>query len=135
MWSVVISFVIALGLVINHLVHGWGCWGLQPGGRISAHLYFLQLIVAGVATVRALSLLFRERCPGWLFASVFVALLAIVTAALYVTDGWVINTSIHLQGPENLIPFGAASATAILGGLTSCWALGQRRPDIRCSDV
>ncbi len=117
--SIVITVLIGMGLAWNHHVHGWGCWGVQPGGHASDQLDVLQLLVATVVCVHAIVCLLRGRYPGsvWIVVVVLMSLAGMI--GLHVTDGWTIGTSIHFQGPENLIPFGAASVTAIVGGVAS----------------
>lgn len=116
MWTIRISYLILLALAVNHLIYGFGCWGLQPGGPFSADLYLLQIVVAVIATPLACHSLIKSKPPSWglLLATLGVALtIAIGTFCL---SGWWIFTSAHFQGNEKLLPFFSASAAALIAG-------------------
>jgi hypothetical protein len=116
MWSIVTTAAILVALAANHLANGLGCWGLQPGGRNSMFLYLLQIAVAAVAGVHALGRLARTSVPRrYALAGLLLAAVASV-GALYGLRGWRILTSLHNMGAENLLPFLAASFSALLAG-------------------
>jgi hypothetical protein len=116
MWSIVTTAAILVALAANHVVNGPGCWGLQPGGRNSMLLYLLQMTVAAAAGVHALGLLARTSAPRRnALAGLLLAAVASV-GALYGLRGWCILTSLHNMGAENLLPFLAASFSALLAG-------------------
>ena len=117
MWSIIGSTLIAAALVANHLVHGWGCWGLQPGGPVSARLYALQILLALLTCVYAYIHLLQGKFPGGRILLIILTFCLISMATLFATRGTVVFTSVHFQGPENLLPFAASSATAIWGGI------------------
>lgn len=116
-WCIGLSIATAVGLLINHLVHGAGCWGAQPGGHLSAGLYFLQCLVAVAAGATAAFFHFRDPGTGGWLRGILALGAVIGTGILFYTDGWDIYTTIHGQGMENLIPFGAACLAGIYGGI------------------
>ncbi len=116
MKSVIISLGILVALAINHAVHGLGCWGLQPGGRFSSLLYWFQAIVAVVGLVWVCYRVIKGRERRRFVVAACIGLLAAGAIVAYVGIGWRIDTSIHNQGPENLIPFCLVSLVAITTG-------------------
>lgn len=122
------TLLILLMLAINHAVHGFGCWGLQPGGRTSGYLYLAQLLLSAYAVLYTLTRAVRAASPrNILFASAALGL-SVVRWALMDAYGWQMHTSIHNQGAENLLPFFINSAVAIAVGIQ---ILTGPRPEIR----
>lgn len=120
-WSTGIVVAVAVAIVINHLVYGFGCWGLQSGGRNSARLYFLLCLLALLTCGVAAWIHFRrEDRSGWLRALAVIGA-AVAAGILFYTDGWTTFTSIHHQGMEKLVPVGAAWLAALYGGLSCRW--------------
>ncbi len=103
--------VLALAELLVHIVYGWGCWGLQPGGKANM-LIVMGFSVLLVATTFLALFSAGSRSRLLLRAGVAAAGLAI-SAAAYGTVGWRLFTSIHHQGPENLLLVGALSAATI----------------------
>jgi uncharacterized MAPEG superfamily protein len=109
------TFLILVGLALNHAWHGVGCWGYQPGGRLSSNLYFAQTLVSIYAIYVTLCLVARDysiRNLMFGIAAIGTSTLAIVL----VSQSWM-HTSVHNQGIENLPPFLANSLIAILVGV------------------
>ncbi len=101
-----------------HIIYGWGCWGLQAGGPINSLLVPVMTVVflatAVSVMISANSILrFLIRAFTLLLASAFI-----ITA--YVHTGWRIFTSIHNQGPENLLLI-AAINVGVLVLIASLW--------------
>jgi hypothetical protein len=113
MWSILASYLILAALVINHLIFGFGCWGFQPGGRISSLLYSLQILIAGIVSVSLFILIIRERHGHWRRDLLVTTISVVAIAGSLFGFGWRAFTSIHFQGPENLIPFLIASFMTI----------------------
>ena len=113
MWSISATYLILAALVINHLFFGFGCWGFQPGGGISSLLYSLQILIAGIVSILLLILIVRERHAQWRRDLVVTTISIIAIAGSLIGFGWRAFTSIHFQGPENLIPFLIASFMTI----------------------
>ena len=116
MWSILISCLILLALAANHLIYGFGCWGLQPGGPISAKLYEFQLAVAVVATLLAAYSLLKIKPARWERQMGIIGIALIGAVAIFYSGGWRVFTSMHHQGPENLLLFLSATASAIIAG-------------------
>jgi len=112
-------------LALNHTIHGPGCWGLQPGGRWSATLFNIQVLVSALAICWSLYRVFWAR--GRIkFTVVAIAYLAAIAAAFsYMKVGWRMHTSIHGQGIENLPTFLLVSLVAIILGAYK-WSLRGR---------
>ena len=116
MWSICLSCMIVAALTVNHLIHGFGCWGFARGGHFSADLYGLQILVAAIATILGSYSILRIRPPRWHYILAWIWSLFIVAIALFFYRGWQIFSSIHYQGAENLLPFITASLSAIVAG-------------------
>ena len=52
----------------------------------------------------------------WLAHIVILVVCSLGVVVLFKTEGWTAFTSLHFQGPENLLPFLGASFTSILSG-------------------
>jgi hypothetical protein len=113
MWPITVSILILIALGMNHLIHGFGCWGFQAGGRFSSFLYSTQIVIAGFSAVSLYIIILRERHDQWLKDLVVATLLIFAVPASFFTIGYVAFTSIHFQGPENLIPFLIATYVTI----------------------
>jgi hypothetical protein len=108
--------MIVAALTVNHLIHGFGCWGFARGGHFSADLYGLQILVAAIAMILGSYSILRIRPPRWPYILSWIWSLFIVAIALFFYRGWQIFSSIHYQGSENLLPFITASLSAIVAG-------------------
>lgn len=79
-------------------------------------LYYIQLLIAIVAVSHAGVILLRRKPAGWQKYLTVLGAGAAGTTVFFILIGWRINTTVHRQGPENLIPFLAASFTALTAG-------------------
>jgi len=113
MWSIFATYLILVILVVNHLIYGFGCWGLQPGGFVSSLLYSLQIFIAGIVSVSLIILVVRKRHERWRRDLIVIVVSVFAIAGSFQVIGWRAFTSIHFQGPENLIPFVIASLMTI----------------------
>jgi len=111
-----ITVLLIAVLGINHLVHGFGCWGFQPGGRASATIYDLQIVTAAIGVLWLLTALARRTVPCDPLRIRAIALLVFASVATYMRFGWAAHTSIHHQGAENLVAFLTVAATTYLVG-------------------
>ncbi|MGI8978810.1 MAG: hypothetical protein ACR2FY_06265 [Pirellulaceae bacterium] len=104
-------------LAINRAVHGFGCWGYQPGGPISGMLFDLQATLSLAAFTWLIYRVYVAKDTGRLIA--FALALATTLAAMvaYQTTGSQLHTSIHGQGPENLPTFFLVSAVSLVIGI------------------
>ena len=105
MLLIVATLALMLAMTANHLVHGTGCWGLQPGGMNSRYIYDSQIILAIFGFVwLVISVATRSTKSKPLQLAVILVLGA---ASIYTfsTHGWTYRTSIHKLGPENLIAY------------------------------
>jgi hypothetical protein len=116
MWAIRTSSFVLIALAMNHLIHGFGCWGLQPGGRFSALLCFPQLAVAAGAMIGACRCLFKFRPPNWGWLIGLVGVVSTAAFVLFYQRGLNLFSSAHFQGIENLAPFLSASASAMIAG-------------------
>jgi len=111
-----ITLLLVAAIAVNHIVHGFGCWGLQPGGPTSAMTYDFQILTAVIGILWLLSALIRRTVPCdalRLFAIGFFALLSVL---LFMLFGWTAHTSIHHLGAENLVAYLTVAATTYLVG-------------------
>ena len=117
-YYVVIGALVGLDLLeaVVHLVYGRGCWGLQPGGKSSMHIAEGLAVTFVIAAAMSLTsagggLLLAKRLTG--------AVLGLgIIIATYVLRGWTMFTSLHNQGPENLLMLGALNAGIVCVLLT-----------------
>ena len=109
------TFLVLLAMALNHVRHGSGCWGLQPGGTISSNFYLLQALISLYAVILALRLFVLEmNIHNTLF---MCATLAISAIAVILISNSPMHTSVHNQGPENLAPFLSNALVAIIVGI------------------
>lgn len=120
------TFLILIGLALNHAWHGMGCWGYQPGGEISSLLYYAQSLASIYAIIGTAVYCFRDLSIRNLMFAATAMLMGIV--AFYLISHSSMNTSVHNQGPENLIPFFANSLVAIIVGIQ---VMTEPKPPIR----
>ncbi|WP_264490670.1 hypothetical protein [Luteolibacter arcticus] len=125
MWIVRASLLLAVALVVNHLLHGWDCWGRRPGGWISMGLYAGQLAVAGIGSVVAMERVRREGLPGGSRAALRIAVFAAVAAVAFFLGGWMAFTSARYQQPYVLLAFGAAWVSGMVAG--AAWESARRQ--------
>jgi hypothetical protein len=111
-----ITAILVAALVINHAVHGLGCWGLQPGGPISAMIYDVQILTCVVGVLWLIGALSRKTVPHDTLQIVGIGFFVLASVGLYMVFGWRAHTSIHRQGPENLIAYLTVAATTYLVG-------------------
>lgn len=111
-----ITILLIASIAINHLVHGFGCWGLQPGGPTSAMIYDLQILTAVLGVLWLLSALSRRTVPYDALRLSAIAFFAFASVATFMLFGWAAHTSIHHQGAENLVAYLTVAATTYLVG-------------------
>ena len=113
---IVITLFLAAALAINHAVHGEGCWGLQPGGAVSATIYDVQFIISvtGAAWLTVASL-YKTIPQNWLRLSV-IGCFVLASVASFMVFGWRIGSSVQNQGAENWLAYITAAATTYLIG-------------------
>ncbi|GMU21337.1 MAG: hypothetical protein AMXMBFR13_14300 [Phycisphaerae bacterium] len=117
MYAIVATIAILVTGGLVHAKYGLGCWGLQPGGRWMANLFWLQTAVSLAALAHSAVIVLRQRT--WVGASFTLFALVLAAAAVwqYWRRGWRMDTSIHNQGPENLPTFLLASSVAVVCGV------------------
>ena len=120
------TVLILFGLALNHAWHGTGCWGLQPGGKISSNLYFAQALFSIYAVFVTLRIFAREIVIRNLLFS--IGTVAMGTVAILLISNSYMHTSAHHQGMENLAPFFSNSLVAIIVGIQ---VITQPKPAIR----
>jgi hypothetical protein len=111
------SIVLGLAMVVNHLWHGWACWGFRPGGFISMWIYAAQLAVAGIGSVVAIRRVMREDLPDATRAAMRIAMYAVVAGLVFFLGGGVAFTSAHYQFPYTTIAFFAAWVSGMVAGV------------------
>lgn len=116
MFFVVVTAGLVVALAINHLVYGFGCWGFQPGGKTSGCIYELQILVALLGIGWLAVNLACGKIPPKPIRLLLVGLLAAVSLIMYFATGYTISTSIHYQGPENLLAFFPVAFTSLVVG-------------------
>lgn len=133
-FNVLPTIIILVLLAGNHLVHGTGCWGFQPGGRLSALLYDIQVLLSGGMLILGVYMLFRNH-DRMRFPIIGVTLL---TAALAVyafkTTGYRMYSSAHYQGIEKLPTFFLTSAVALIIGFYRIRLKRERLPKRKTGD-
>lgn len=115
-------------LAVNHAVHGFGCWGYQPGGPISGMLFDLQATLALAAFTWLIYRVYVAKDTGRLIALALALAAALAAMAAYQSTGFQLHTSIHGQGPENLPTFFLVSAVSLVIGIYRWKIVG---PDLR----
>lgn len=121
MATAIILFLLFLNIVIN----GTGCWGCQPGGPYSAYLFYIQVIVSAIALVWSLHWLFSGQGKYRLRVFGIASLLTGLAVIAYCIIGWRMDTSIHNQGMENLLPFLLVSSVALFVGCYKWWFINR----------
>ena len=114
MKTIIATLVVLFLLGVNHLIHGPGCWGFQPGGRFSMYLYLLQLICLMSAFVTNIIYMARKQMRNMLRCFFFMLIAIGVAGYFLINQGFVIFSSIHNQGVENVLPFVVASVSTIV---------------------
>ena len=116
--SILVGTTVALvaSLAINHAVHGFGCWGLQPGGFTSAMIYAVQILAAVIGVLLLLVALSRNAVPFDTVRLSAIAFFVLASIATCIVFGWRAHTSIHGQGPENLLAYSTVAPTTYLVG-------------------
>lgn len=113
---VAITLLLVGAIAINHFVHGFGCWGLQPGGPTSAMIYDLQILAAVIGILWLLSALIRRTVPYNPLRLGAIGLFVLASIVLFMVFGWAAHTSIHHQGVENLVAYLTVAVTTYLVG-------------------
>lgn len=108
--------LLVVAMAVNHIVHGFGCWGLQPGGPTSARIYDLQILAAVTGILWLCIALRRRTVPPDAMPLFAIAFFAIVSVWLFMLYGWAAHTSIHHLGAENLVAYATVAATTYLVG-------------------
>ena len=113
-----IAFTVLLAtiLAINHVVHGFGCWGLQPGGTVSGSVYDLQILAAFVGTIGLLRGFHNGKLRVDEFRLLLIGVFIFASVLTFWIFGWRTYTSMHHQGPENLLAYASVAATTYLLG-------------------
>jgi hypothetical protein len=111
-----ITLLLVAAIAVNHLVHGFGCWGLQPGGPASAMIYDLQILTAVIGILWLLDALKRRDAPDDALRLGAIGLFSLASIAMFMVFGWAAHTSIHHQGAENLVAYLTVAATTYLVG-------------------
>ena len=111
-----ITLLLVAAIAVNHIVHGFGCWGLRPGGPTSAMIYDLQILAAVIGILWLFSALMRRTVPCDALRLFAIAFFAIVSVWLFMLFGWTAHTSIHHLGAENLVAYLTVAATTYLVG-------------------
>ena len=111
-----ITVLLIAAIAINHLVHGFGCWGLQPGGPMSAMIYDLQILTAVIGCLWLIIALSRRTVSWDSLRLGAICLLAFVSIAMFMLFGGRAHTSIHHQRAENLFAYLTVAATTYLVG-------------------
>jgi len=111
-----ITLLLLTVMAVNHAVHGFGCWGLQPGGPLSGLIYDLQIFAALAGTMWLLTSLTRGRVGYGFVQLLAIAAFLTASAITFWLYGWAAHTTAHHQGAENLIAFLAVAATTYLIG-------------------
>jgi hypothetical protein len=116
-----LSIIVLALAVITHLINGYHCWGLQPGGPMMANLFITQSFITTTAIIMSAITAIKHgsKVEIWLL----VTSLALVGICLwqYSITGWRMLTSIHFQGPENLPTFIFCLLPAIILGTRRWW--------------
>ena len=115
-----------LAELLIHIVCGWRCWGFQPVGRVNM-LIVVALSVLLVTTALLSLLSAGNRSRLLLRAGVATAGLTMSVAA-YSAVGWRLFTSVHHQGPENLLLVAALNAGTIAVAVAT---MAQPNPRMR----
>lgn len=133
MLLIAITVLLAGILAVNHVVHGFGCWGLQRGGTVSTNVYDLQILAAMVGTIGLLHGFYKGtlRLDG--SRLLVIGLFALASIATFWLFGWATHTSLHHQGPENLVAYSMVAATTYFLGRyrQGCPAIESAAADAR----
>ncbi len=116
MKCVITTIVISVFHAVNLAFHGGTAWGAQAGGSLTVFLYYAQLLVALLAIVSAVIWLIKAS-PSWrLVTLVITGILAAAIIYSYVKRGWMIATTIHYQGMENIFAVIPATVAGLYCG-------------------
>ncbi len=113
---VVSTACLVVALTANHIVHGFGCWGLQPGGRTSALIYDLQILTALISLVWLAIVLSASRKPVNPNRLIMIGCCVVASVIMFMVTGWKAHTSIHYQGAENILAFLPVVFTSLAAG-------------------
>ncbi|PHS03059.1 MAG: hypothetical protein COA78_19220 [Blastopirellula sp.] len=122
------SLLLLLAMAGNHFVHGFGCWGLQPGGRLSSLIYDLQILVSVVAGVRLAVWLSEKKLPMNFTRLIVIGIGLIASITMFLLYGWAAGSSLHHLGIENLFAYLTLAITS-LAISNYPWALASRQSD------
>lgn len=111
------TVLVGLLLFANLVVHDFSCWGLQPGGKLTALLFGSQSAISLMALTWMTRQVFQGKFGGRFAVFALALALTIAAIATFATTGWRMYSSIHSQGPENLTTFALASAVALVVGM------------------
>ncbi len=101
-------------MLLHYAAHGPFCWGLVPGGNLSWMLYYAEIVIGAVGVLWLFGWLVRGRGKVRFGMAILAGGWAIAAVWLYFRWGWRMPTSIHYQGPENLIAFLAVANVAVI---------------------
>ena len=108
-WStILVSVLIAFNVFLND----GRCWGLQPGGRLSAGLFACQIIIGSWVALRIVYKMYTRSVRLSEYGLFFLMAATLWLAGL---TGRRIFTSQHYQGNENLVFFGLAVVSTVVG--------------------
>ena len=128
----IVLLLVALNFAegVIHLVYGSGCWGFQPGGHYSM-LMAVGLVLTFIATV-VWALMSVRRLLEFVSLALATILGSAAILVSYTWVGWRLFTTIHNQGPENLL-FIAALDFGVLVVLGASSLLCAQRRDKHAS--
>lgn len=109
------SILLGLAMVVNHLVHGWACWGFRPAGYVSMWIYGAQLVVAGMGSVVAVYRALREDLLGDARRVVVYGVIAGVAFGFW--GIWAFSSA-RVQVPYSPLAFFAAWVSGMVAGVT-----------------
>lgn len=135
MFFVASTLCLVAALAVNHLVHGFGCWGLQPGGRTSALIYDLQILTALSGIVWLAYAMAWRRMPRNRSRLMIIGVWAIASAVSYMLVGWKAHTSSHRFGSESLVAFLTVAGASLAIGTYGWWSRSDAPDDQRLSLV
>lgn len=123
---IALTSCLVLALAVNHVVHGFGCWGFQPGGAASGLIYELQTLTAMVGIGWLVIAISQRKLPIRPARLLLIGLFTVASVAMYLLTGWTAHTSAQHQGAENLLAFAPVVVTTLATGAYG-WRLRSHR--------